>query len=79
MKCVTVRLNLVRNLNRFVSIVERYPYRISLRSGNHVRDARSILGILSLDLSQPLTLEIDHDDCEKLLDELNPFIEAAGA
>ena len=75
MKCVTIRLNQINHLNQFVSIVNRFPYEMNLRSGRHVLDAKSVLGILSLDLKQPLLLEIHHDNCEKLLEELNPFIE----
>lgn len=76
MKCVTIRLNLTKNLNQFISIVNRFPYEIDLRSGRHVRDAKSVLGVLSLNLTQPLSLEIHHDHCDKLLEELSPFIEA---
>ena len=77
MKCVTVRLNMVENLNQFISIVNRYPYEISLRSGRKVRDAKSVLGILSLDLKEPLSLEIYCDNCNELLEELRPFIAMA--
>ena len=79
MRCVTIRLNMTKNLNQFVNIVNRFPHEISLRSGRHVRDAKSVLGILSLDLKQPLLLEIHHDKCEKLLEELSPFIETGTA
>ena len=79
MRSVTIRLNMTKNLNQFVNIVDRFPYEISLRSGRHVRDAKSVLGILSLDLKQPLLLEIHHDKCEKLLEELSPFIETGTA
>ena len=77
MKCVTVRLSMVENLNQFISIVNRYPYEISLRSGRKVRDAKSVLGILSLDLKKPLSLEIYCDNCNELLEELQPFIAMA--
>ena len=76
MKCVTIRLNLTKNLNQFISIVNRFPYEMDLRSGRNVRDAKSVLGILSLNLKQPLSLEIHHDNCDQLLEELSPFIEA---
>ncbi len=75
MKCVNVRLSMNRNLNQFVSIVNRFPYEMNLWCGRHVRDAKSVLGILSLDLNRPLTLTIHHDNCEQLLEELSPFIE----
>ena len=75
MKCVNIRLSVNRDLNQFVSIVNRFPYEMNLWCGRHVRDAKSVLGILSLDLNRPLTLMIHHDNCEQLLEELSPFIE----
>ena len=76
MKSVNIRLTVNRELNQFVSIVNRFPYEMSLWSGRHVRDAKSVLEILSLDLERPLTLVIHQDSCEQLLEELSPFIEA---
>ncbi len=75
MKSVTIRLSLVENVNKFVNIVSRYPFDMDLRAGRHVVDAKSILGIFSLDLSRPITLEIYSDDCEKLIEEITPFLE----
>ena len=74
MKSVIIRLSLVENVNNFVNIVTRYPYEMDLRAGRHVVDAKSILGIFSLDLSRPITLEIYSDDCGDLLDEIAPFV-----
>ena len=76
MKSINIRLTVNRNLNQYLSIVNRFPYEMSLWSGRHVRDAKSVLGILSLDLNLPLTLIIHHDSCDQLLEELSPFIEA---
>jgi len=73
MKTVSIRLSLVENVNKFVNIVSRYPFEMDLRAGRHVVDAKSILGIFSLDLSRPIALEIYSDDCEKLLEEIEPF------
>ena len=75
MKSVILRLSLVENVNKFVNIVSRYPFDMDLRAGRHVVDAKSILGIFSLDLSRPITLEIYHDDCTQLLEEISPFME----
>jgi len=75
MKSVMIRLSLVENVNKFVNIVSRYPFDMDLRAGRHVVDAKSILGIFSLDLSRPITLEIYHDDCTQLLEEISPFME----
>ena len=74
MKTVMIRLSLVENVNKFVNIVSRYPFDMDLRAGRHVVDAKSILGIFSLDLSKPITLEIYSEDCDKLLEEIKPFI-----
>ena len=79
MKTVNLRLSLVENVNQFVNIVSRYPFEMDLRAGRHVVDAKSILGIFSLDLSRPITLEIYSDDCEQLMDEIKPFIDSTGA
>ena len=69
-----IRLSLVENVNKFVNIVARYPFEMDLRAGRHVVDAKSILGIFSLDLSRPITLEIYSDDCEQLLEDIAPFV-----
>lgn len=74
MKSATLKLSLVENVNTFVNIVSRYPFDMDLRAGRHVVDAKSILGIFSLDLSKPITLEIYSDDCDKLLEEIKPFL-----
>ena len=74
MKSVMIRLSLVENVNKFVNTASRYPSEMDLRAGRHVVDAKSILGIFSLDLSRPITLDIYADDCEKLLGEIKPFV-----
>ena len=79
MKSVNIRLSLVENVNQFVNIVSRYPYEMDLRAGRHVVDAKSILGIFSLDLSRPIALEIYSDDCAELLEKIKPFLEDADA
>ena len=74
MKSVMIKLSLVENVNNFFNIVTRYPFEMDLRAGRHVVDAKSILGIFSLDLSKPITLEIYSDECEALLEDIKPFL-----
>ncbi len=74
MKSVEIKLSLAENVKSFVNIVTRYSYDIDLRSGRHVVDAKSILGIFSLDLSKPIALEIYADNCDDLLEEIKPFM-----
>ena len=75
MKSVLIRLSLVENVNKFVNIVSHYPFEMDLRAGRHVVDAKSLLGIFSLDLSRPITLEIYSENCDDLLKEIQPFLE----
>lgn len=74
MKSVTIHLSLAENVKDFVNIVSKYPYDIDLRSGRHVVDAKSILGIFSLDLNKPITMEVYENSCDDLLAEIKPFI-----
>jgi len=73
-KSAVIRLSLVENVNKFVNIVARYPFEMDLRAGRHVVDAKSILGIFSLDLSKPIVLEIYSDDCDDLMENIAPFL-----
>ena len=74
MKTINVKLPLAENVKAFVNVVSKYPYDIDLRAGRYVVDAKSILGILSLDLAKPITMEIYADDCADLLADIKSFI-----
>ena len=69
MKTVTVKLSLTENVKAFVDIVSRYPFDVDLRSGRYVVDAKSLLGIFSLDLSKPITMEIYEDNFDEMIKE----------
>ena len=74
MKAVNIKLSLAENVKTFVNIVNKYPYDVDLRAGRYVVDAKSILGIFSLDLSKPIAMEVYDDACDDLLEEIKPFI-----
>ena len=74
MKSVNILLKEAQNIKSLVSIINKYPYDIDLRSGRYVVDAKSILGIFSLDLSKPVTMEIYNDDCDALSNDIKDFI-----
>ncbi|HOB19196.1 MAG TPA: HPr family phosphocarrier protein [Candidatus Atribacteria bacterium] len=74
MKTVSIKLSLAENVKSFVNIVNKYPYEIDLRSGRHVVDAKSILGIFSLDLSKPIIVEIYSDDCDDFLEDIKEYL-----
>ena len=73
MKSVKISLQMAQNVKEFVKIVQDYPYEIDLKSDKYVVDAKSILGIFSLDLSKPLVVEIHSDNCDDLLEALKKF------
>jgi len=73
MKTIEVILGSINDVKDFVNAVNKYSYDVDLTSGRYVVDAKSIMGIFSLDLSKPIKVEIHSDDCQPLLDELAPF------
>ena len=74
MRTVDIALNENSHISALVNITNRYPFTIQLRQGRYVVDGKSILGIFSLDLSKPITLEVYADHCDDLMEELKPFI-----
>ena len=74
MKSVKIKLAMAEGVKDFVNIVNRYPYDIDLHSGRFIVDAKSVLGIFSLDLSKPIVLEVYEDGCQDLLDDLKKYI-----
>lgn len=73
MKSMQISLQMASQVKTFVSIVQKYPYDIELHSERYIVDAKSILGIFSLDLSRVLTIEIHSDKCDDLIEELKQF------
>lgn len=74
MKTVKIRLSSIEAVRDFVEIVRKYDAEVDLSSGRYVVDAKSIMGIFSLDLLNPITLTAYVDDCDKLFDELKDYI-----
>lgn len=73
MKSIRISLQMASSVKEFVNIVQKYAFDIDLRCDRYIVDAKSILGIFSLDLSLPINVEIHSDDCEQLINELKPF------
>lgn len=73
MKSVQISLEMAQRVKEFVNVTQACDFEILLKSGKYVVDAKSILGIFSLDLSRPLTVEIYSDDCGELLEQLKKF------
>ncbi len=70
-----VSLNSIDNVKSFVNTISQYDYDFDLISGRYVIDAKSLMGIFSLDLSKTIDLVIQTDeDVTELVDALKPFI-----
>ena len=74
MTTAKIRINAINDVKDFVTIVSRCPYEADIVSGRYSIDAKSIMGIFSLDLSNDLELKIHSDDCGDFLDEISRFI-----
>ena len=77
MKTAQIKLSTIRDVQDFVGIATRFDGDLDLSSGRYIVDAKSIIGIFSLDLSKPLTFVV-HDDgakADELLDDVAKFRE----
>jgi len=74
MKTVNVMLDTIAKVKDFVNQLVAVPYDVDLVSGRYVIDAKSFMGILSLDLAKPIELRMYSEDCDDLLKKLAPYI-----
>lgn len=74
MTTVKININTINDVKDFVTIVSRCEYDVDIVSGRYAIDAKSIMGIFSLDLSKELTLNIHGDDCADFLDAIKKYI-----
>ena len=75
MTTVQIMLNSIDKVKNFVNDITRFDSDFDLVSGRYVIDAKSIMGIFSLDLSKPINLSIHSDsDLEQIMETLKPYI-----
>ena len=75
MKTVKISLNSIDKVKAFVNEVAKFDAEFDLVSGRYVIDAKSIMGIFSLDLSKSIDLNIySESDVDEILDKLSEFI-----
>lgn len=75
MTTVMISLNSIDKVKSFVNDISRFDYDFDLVSGRYVIDAKSIMGIFSLDLSKPIELNIHAGEgAEDVLAVLKPYI-----
>ena len=75
MKTVKICLNSIEKVKSFVNDITKFDVDFDLVSGRYVIDAKSIMGIFSLDLSKPIDLSIHADEeLDSILNVLEPYI-----
>ena len=75
MTTVQISLNSIDKVKSFVNDISRFNSDFDLVSGRYVIDAKSIMGIFSLDLSKPITLSVHSDtETEEILEALKPYL-----
>ena len=75
MKEATILLQSIEDVKDFNRIVALYEGDVDLVSGRYVIDAKSIMGIFSLDLSKTINIQVHGENPEALLDSLKAFIQ----
>ena len=75
MKTVKICLNSIEKVKSFVNAITRFDVDFDLVSGRYVIDAKSIMGIFSLDLSKPIDLNLHaNEEMDAILEVLKPYI-----
>ncbi len=74
MKELTVRISTINDVKNFVSTVMLFGYDIDLISGRYAIDAKSIMGIFSIDLSKELKLVAHSNDTAELEEAIAQYI-----
>ena len=69
----TISLSSIDAVKKCVCIANEYDFTINLLSDKYKIDAKSIMSVFSLDLSKPITVEIEEECPEKLKKEIQEF------
>lgn len=75
MQTVEISLNSIDKVKSFVNILTKYDYDFDLVSGRYIIDAKSIMGIFSLDLSKPINLNIHAtENLDEIMESIKPYL-----
>ncbi len=74
MKTYTIKLSTIEEVRAFVNAVCAFDGDVDLKSGRYVVDAKSIMGIFSLDLMQPIEMTVYTDECAELEANIKKFL-----
>lgn len=70
---VMVKLSTIESVYDFVAVATKAECDVDIISGKYLVNAKSVMGLFSLDLRQPIEVHIHADNCDELLAEFAPF------
>lgn len=76
--CFIVNINTIEKAIKFVNICSKFEEEIDARSSKYIVNAKSIMGIFSINLLKPITIYIDTDDEKRLADFCDAIYEFIG-
>lgn len=71
---LSIKIVSMQDADKFNKICSKFDCDMDLQSGKYYVDAKSIMGIFSLDLSKPLVLNAGTDDEQKIKETFADFI-----
>ena len=74
MNTFNIKLSTIEDIRKFVEIVTRLDYDVDLSSGRYVVDAKSIMGIFSLDLMNAIQLTAHTENADALKEALAAYV-----
>ena len=75
MKTIKISLDSIEKVKNFVTEINKFNSEFDLVSGRYTIDAKSIMGIFSLDISKPIDLNIHNEnDAATVMERLAPYI-----
>ncbi len=74
MKSVNIKLATISDVKVFVNTVAKYDFDVDLISGRYAIDAKSIMGIFSLDISKPIKLDAHTEDADAFFADIKQFV-----
>ncbi|OLR58325.1 PTS HPr component phosphorylation site [Anaerostipes sp. 494a] len=69
-----IKFNSMNDVYSFIDIINQFPGDYEIIDGHHVINAKSLLNILSMNLSNPLKLILDSEHADDILRAIQPFI-----
>lgn len=69
-----VKISTINDVKKFVNAVSKYDFDVDLISGRYAIDAKSIMGIFSIDLSKELVMKAHTDNADVIKADLADYI-----